>query len=216
VVQSPVPVVIVHRIAACATLAGVLVMLAGIAGIAGIAVTTVRAERPSGASGQTIGGTQAPTRLPDIFCAPTLCSVADDMLKLAAVTARDVVYDLGSGDGRILILAAQKYGAKGVGVEIDHRLVELSRQIAREGEVADRLTFIEGDLFDVDISPATVVTLYLSPPVNKRLEPKLRAQLRPGTRIVSHQFGIGTWMPDKVIRAEGDRTELFLWTIPSH
>jgi SAM-dependent methyltransferase len=215
-------VVIVHRIAACATLAGVLVMLAGIgditviAGRAVSAVSAVRAESPSGASGQTIGGTQAPTRLPDIFFAPTLYSVADDMLKLAAVTASDVVYDLGSGDGRILILAAQKYGAKGVGVEIDRRLVELSRQIAREGEVADRLTFIEGDLFDVDISPATVVTLYLSPPVNKRLEPKLRAQLRPGTRIVSHQFGIGTWTPDKVIRAEGDRTELFLWTIPSH
>ena len=138
------------------------------------------------------------------------------MLKLAGVTARDVVYDLGSGDGRILILAAQKYGARGVGVEIDHRLVELSRQIAREGEVADRVTFIEGDLFDVDISPATVVTLYLSPTVNNRLEPKLRAQLRPGTRIVSHQFGIGAWTPDKVIRAEDDRTELFLWTMPSH
>lgn len=201
---------IVHRIAACAKIAGVLVMLAGIAGI------VIMADRPSAASGQTGGGTQAPTRLPDIFFVPTLYSVADDMLKLAGVTARDVVYDLGSGDGRILILAAQKYGARGVGVEIDHRLVELSRQIAREGEVADRVTFIEGDLFDVDISPATVVTLYLSPTVNNRLEPKLRAQLRPGARIVSHQFGIGAWTPDKVIRAEDDRTELFLWTMPSH
>jgi SAM-dependent methyltransferase len=201
---------IVHRIAACAKIAGVLVMLAGIA---------IMADRPSSAYGQTGGGTQPPTRptrLPDIFFVPTLYSVADDMLKLAGVTARDVVYDLGSGDGRILILAAQKYGARGVGVEIDHRLVELSRQIAREGEVADRVTFIEGDLFDVDISPATVVTLYLSPTVNNRLEPKLRAQLRPGTRIVSHQFGIGAWTPDKVIRAEDDRTELFLWTMPSH
>lgn len=194
---------IVHRLAAGVKIAGALLMIA------------VAADAPFAAYAQTGGATQAPTRLPDIFFAPTLYSVADDMLKLAGVTARDVVYDLGSGDGRILMLAAQKYGARGVGVEVDHRLVELSRQIAREGEVADRLTFIEGDLFDVDISPATVVTLYLSPTVNKRLEPKLRAELRPGTRIVSHQFGIGTWTPDNVIRAEGDRTELFLWTMPS-
>ena len=158
---------------------------------------------------------QAPVRTPDIFFAPTLYSVADEMLKLARVTADDVVYDLGSGDGRILMLAAQKYGARGVGIEIDHRLVELSRQIAREGEVGDRVTFIEGDLFDADIRTATVVTLYLSPTVNTRLEAKLRRELRPGTRIVSHQFGIGTWLPGQVVRAEDDRTELFLWTIPS-
>jgi SAM-dependent methyltransferase len=154
-------------------------------------------------------------RPPDIFFAPTLYSVADAMLKLANVTATDVVYDLGSGDGRILILAAQKYGARGVGIEIDRRLVELSRQIAREGEVADRVTFIEGDLFAADLSGATIVTLYLSPTVNKRLEPKLRQELRPGTRIVSHQFGIGAWPPDRVVRADDDGTELFLWTIPT-
>ena len=138
------------------------------------------------------------------------------MLKLAGVTARDVVYDLGSGDGRILILAAQKYGARGIGVEIDHRLVDLSRQIAREGEVADRVTFIEGDLFDVDISPATVVTLYLSPTVNNDLKPM------PVPNCVGHADCLarvrhrkcGT--SDKVVRAEDDRTELFLWTMPSH
>jgi cyclopropane fatty-acyl-phospholipid synthase-like methyltransferase len=136
------------------------------------------------------------------------------MLKLANITAADVVYDLGSGDGRILILAAQKYKARGVGIEIDRRLVELSRQIAREGEVADRVTFIEGDLFEADLGAATIVTMYLSPTVNKRLEAKLRTELRPGTRIVSHQFGIGTWIPDRVVRAEDDGTELFLWTVP--
>lgn len=136
------------------------------------------------------------------------------MLELARVSADDVVYDLGSGDGRIVILAAQKYGARGVGVELGPRLVEISRQVAREGEVADRVTFIEGDLFTTDISAATVVTLYLSPGVNRQLEPKLRRELRPGTRIVSHQFGIGTWTPDETARAE-DGTDLYLWTIPA-
>src|SRR5262249_32500091 len=92
-----------------------------------------------------------PARTPDIFFVPTLYGVADDMLRLAKVTASDVVYDLGSGDGRILIIAAQKYGARGVGIEIDPKLVALSRQIAREGEVADKVTFIEGDLFETDI-----------------------------------------------------------------
>jgi cyclopropane fatty-acyl-phospholipid synthase-like methyltransferase len=137
------------------------------------------------------------------------------MLKLAGVGASDVVYDLGSGDGRILMLAAQKYRARAVGIEIDHDLVERSRQIAREGEVGDRVRVIEGDLFDADISAATVVTLYLSPSVNNRLETKLRRELRPGTRIVSHQFGIGAWSPDRVVRAEDDGTELLLWTVPA-
>ena len=126
----------------------------------------------------------------------------------------DVVYDLGSGDGRIVILAAQKYGARGVGVELDPRLVEISRQIAREGEVADRVAFIEGDLFTADISKATVVMLYLSDGVNRRLEPKLRRELPAGARIVSHQFPIGDWAPDETVRAE-DGTNLFLWIIPT-
>ena len=155
-----------------------------------------------------------PARQPDIFFVPTLESVADAMLKLAAVTARDVVYDLGSGDGRILMLAAQKYGARGVGIELDPKLVDRSRQIAREGEVDGQVTFIEGDLFEADISPATVVTIYLSPTVNAKLEPKLRQQLRPGTRVVSHQFPIGRWQPDTTVRAD-DGTLLYLWTVPA-
>ena len=109
--------------------------------------------------------------------------------------------------------AAQKYGARGVGVELDPRLLAISREVAREGEVAHRVAFIEGDLFATDISEATVVTLYLSTGVNRRLEPKLRRELKPGTRIVSHQFRIGRWTPDEAIRAD-DGTELFLWTIP--
>jgi len=157
---------------------------------------------------------QRAARTPDMHFAPTRHVVADAMLRLARVRTDDVVYDLGSGDGRIVILAAQKYGARGVGVELDPRLVEISRQVAREGEVAHRVTFIEGDLFATDISEATVVTLYLSAGVNRQLEPRLRRELKPGTRIVSHQFRIGNWTPDEASRAE-DGTDLFLWTIPA-
>ena len=140
-----------------------------------------------------------PPKTPDIHFAVTPQPLADAMLTLAHVTRDDVVYDLGSGDGRIVVLAAQKYGARGVGVEIDRRLVEISRTVALESEVADRATFIEGDLFTTDISKATVVTLWLSTTVNRRLEAKLKRELRPGARIVSRQFPIGDWPPDRTI-----------------
>ena len=157
---------------------------------------------------------QRPARTPDIFFTPTWEPVVFEMLQLADVTAKDVVYDLGSGDGRIVVLAAQKYGARGVGIELDPKLVEISRQVAREAELSDKVTFIEGDLFAADISGATVVTLYLSTSVNRQLEAKLKRELRPGTRVVSHQFRIGDWAPERTVKAQGDGTELFLWTIP--
>jgi SAM-dependent methyltransferase len=150
-------------------------------------------------------------KTPDIHFAMTPQPLADAMLMLAHVTNEDVVYDLGSGDGRIVVLAAQKYGAHGVGIEIDHRLIEISRTVAREGEVADRVSFIEGDLFTTDISKATVVTLWLSTTVNARLEAKLKRELRPGTRIVSRQFPIGAWPADQTVHV-GDEV-LRLWTI---
>jgi SAM-dependent methyltransferase len=153
----------------------------------------------------------APARVPDIFFVPTRQVIADAMLTLARVVPGDVVFDLGSGDGRIVILAAQKYRAAGVGIEIDPRLVQTSREVAREGAVDDRVAFIEGDLFTADISQATVVTLYLNRNTNLRLEAKLRKELRSGTRIVSHQFPIGRWQPDKTIVVEGE--QLFLWTV---
>jgi SAM-dependent methyltransferase len=152
-----------------------------------------------------------PPKTPDIHFAVTPQPLADAMLTLARVTSRDVVYDLGSGDGRIVVLAAQKYGARGVGIEIDHGLVEISRTVAREGDVAGRVTFVEGDLFTADISNATVVTLWLSNPVNRRLEAKLKRELRPGTRIVSRQFPIGDWPPDQTVHV-GDEI-LRLWTV---
>jgi SAM-dependent methyltransferase len=159
-------------------------------------------------------GTQAqrpPARTPDIHFVPTRQSIADAMLQLAHVNANDIVYDLGSGDGRIVITAAQKYGARGVGIELDPRLVRISRETAIEGAVEHKVAFLEGDLFAADISPATVVTLYLSTTVNMRLEPKLKRELKPGTRIVSQRFPIGSWTPDETTEAEGEK--LFLWTI---
>lgn len=161
----------------------------------------------------TPGRSQRATRTPDIFFAPTSQPVVQEMLELARVTRDDVVYDLGSGDGRIVVLAAQTYGARGVGIELDPRLVASSRQVAKDAGLDDKVTFIEGDLFTADISAATIVTLYLSTSVNRELEPKLRRELRPGTRIVSHQFPIGSWTPEKVVRSKVDGTDLFLWTI---
>jgi SAM-dependent methyltransferase len=152
------------------------------------------------------------SRPPDVYFASTRQPVADAMLTLAGVTPDDVVYDLGSGDGRIVILAAQKYGARGVGIEIDPKLVALSRELAREGGVEDKATFIEADMFRADISQATVVMLYLSTTINADLEPKLRRELRPGTRIVSQQFPMGSWVPDKTLRVAGQ--DLFLWYVP--
>jgi SAM-dependent methyltransferase len=154
---------------------------------------------------------QAPSRTPDIHFTPTRHNIADAMLRLASVTGDDVVYDLGSGDGRIPIIAAQKYGARGVGIEIDPRLVELAWRIANEAEVANRVSFIVGDLFEADLGKATVVTLYVSPNMMKMLAPRLRA-LKPGTRIVSHQFPMPGWEPDRRIRV--DEAELLLWIVP--
>lgn len=149
---------------------------------------------------------------PDIFFSPTRHNIADAMLALARVTPEDVVYDLGSGDGRIPIIAAQKYGAQAVGIEINGRLVELSWQNANEGLVANRIKFIVGDLFKADISAATVVTLYLSTSINRQLEPKLRTELKPGTRIVSHDFLIGDWKPDELVKV--DEATIYLWKVP--
>ena len=157
---------------------------------------------------------RAPARVPDVPFEPTDERVAYDMLSLAGATDRDVVYDLGSGDGRIPVLAAQKHGARAVGVELDPRLVGMSRDVAADAGLDDRVTFVEGDLFTTAIGDATIVTLYLSESVNAKLAPKLRRELRPGARIVSRRFGIAGWPADRTVRAS-DGSELFLWTVPS-
>ncbi len=139
-------------------------------------------------------------------------SIVDTMLMMANVTKDDVVYDLGSGDGRIPIRAAKKYGARGVGVEINTSLVEKSRANAREAGVDDRVTIIEADLFKVDISEASVVTLYLHRTLNLELRPKLFRELEPGTRVVSHDFDMGEWEPDSTVKSGDDM--VYSWTIP--
>ena len=155
---------------------------------------------------------QQPQRTPDIHYVPTPPEVVEAMLTLARITARDVVYDLGSGDGRIPITAAQKYGARGVGIELDRALVDMATESAAKAGVAGRVAFRQGDLFQTDLSPATVVTLFLSPSVNLRLRSKLMRELAPGTRIVSHRFGIGDWKPDTEVDVGG--IKVYLWTIP--
>lgn len=167
--------------------------------------TALAASLTAGAEGQ------APRRTPDIHYTPTRQNVAEAMLTLAGVTQTDVVFDLGSGDGRLPILAAQLHGARGVGIEIDPTLVAVARVNAAEAGVSERVTFIEGDLFAADLSSATVVTLYLSTSLMRQIEPKLKAELRPGARIVSHQFWFQGWPADRTLRV--DASELFLWRL---
>jgi protein-L-isoaspartate O-methyltransferase len=154
---------------------------------------------------------QAPAPTPGIHYTPTRHAVADAMLALAKVSDRDVVFDLGSGDGRIVIIAAQKYGARGVGVELDARLVDTSRLNARDAGVESHVSFVHGDLFAADVSKATVVALYLSPSMLRELAPKLLKELSAGARVVSHQFPIPGWTPDE--RAKPDESEIFLYRI---
>jgi len=158
----------------------------------------------------------------DVPYVATAKPIAKRMLELAKVDGDDVIYDLGSGDGRIVIQAARHYGARGVGIEIEGELVQKAREKARKAGVSHLVEFRQGDLFKADISEATVVTLYLLPSVNKRLRPKLFQQLDPGTRVVSHDFSMEDWTPDKTVKIEehetndnkiGDTT-LYLWTIP--
>jgi SAM-dependent methyltransferase len=148
----------------------------------------------------------------DVPFVPTSPAVVDKMLEVAGVTKDDVVFDLGCGDGRILIAAAVKYGARGVGVDVDAALIERARAAAVAAGVADRVTFRVENFFDTDVRRATVVALYLLPSVNARLAPKLRAELRPGTRIVSNSFDMGdTWPADRRVPI-GD-TAVFLWRV---
>ena len=148
---------------------------------------------------------------PDIHYVPTSNGVAEAMLKLANTTAADVVYDLGAGDGRIVIAAAKKFGARGVGIEIDPELIKQAEKNAAKAGVADKVTFRQDDLFKTDLSDATVVTLYLSTSINMRLRSILERHLKPGARIVSHRFAMGDWKPEAQQRLEG--TTIYLWTI---
>lgn len=157
--------------------------------------------------------TQASLRSPDVIFVPTPPEVVEAMLKVANVKAGDVVYDLGSGDGRIAIAAAQKFGARAVGIDIDpQRITEAEANLKTAG-VSDRVRFMNADLFETDISQATVVTLYLLPSLNQKLYPKLMKELKPGTRVVSHAFDMGElWKPEQELEVDGRR--VYFWIVP--
>jgi SAM-dependent methyltransferase len=149
--------------------------------------------------------------------------VVEGMLRLAGTKAEDFVIDLGSGDGRIVIAAAQRFGARGLGIELDPRLVEKSREAARAAGVADKTAFQVGDVLLADISKASVVTVYLLPSLLYRVQPRFVDELKPGTRVVSHAFPLLSWKPDRsqTIRlakphpSQGDESTLFLWIVPA-
>ena len=154
---------------------------------------------------------QRPTLAPYI---PTPQDVVNRMLELAEVTNKDTVYDLGSGDGRVVITAAKKYGAHGVGIDIDKDRIDESRRNAKEAGVSSLVRFDRGDILEANVSGATVVTLYLVSSANLKLRPILTKQLPVGARIVSHSFGMGDWQPDKVDKftdGRGDQRTLYLW-----
>lgn len=161
-------------------------------------------------------GTEAPEREPDVPYVPTPNEVVVRMLELAKVQKDDVLYDLGSGDGRIVITAAQKYGTRGTGIDINPERIREANANAQAAGVTDRVQFRQQDLFKTDLSDATVVTLYLLPDINVKLRPQLFRQLKPGTRIVSHDFDMGEWKPERVVQVQGPNRQhtLYYWVVP--
>jgi hypothetical protein len=188
----------------------VLLTLAPAAGAgAGAALQKRGAGRPSQRR-------KARLRGPDVIFVPTPPETVDEMLRQARLRKGDVLFDLGSGDGRIPIAAAKQYGVRAVGIDIDAKLVEEATEAARREGVGDLVTFRLGDMFAADLSGATVVTLYLSDTLNVMLRPKLLRELRPGSRIVSHDFRMGDWPPEKSVRVPWKslyRT-VHVWTVP--
>ncbi len=154
-----------------------------------------------------------PKHPPDVPYVPTQDPVVHAMLRLAGVTNNDTVYDLGCGDGRIVVAAARDYMAHGVGIDINPQRIQEAQANAKKNAVERLVRFEENDLFDADIHSATVVTLYLLPDVNLRLRPKLLKELKPGTRVVSHSFDMGDWKPEKQEQVEGQW--IYLWTVPA-
>jgi SAM-dependent methyltransferase len=176
------------------------------------------------AAGLTLAPAQNPEarRKPDVPYVPTTEEAVQAMLKLADVKKTDTVYDLGCGDGRIVIAAAKDFGARAVGIDIDPQRIREANENAKKAGVQNRVKFIEQDLFKADFHEATVVTLFLLPQVNLQLKPKLLKELKPGTRIVSNTFDMGDWKPEKEFNVNNDSGDddtflshhLFLWTVP--
>jgi SAM-dependent methyltransferase len=155
-------------------------------------------------------------RKPDVIFVPTPPETVEEMLRLARIKKGDVLYDLGSGDGRIPIRAAEEYGIRAVGIDIDPKMIAVAEVAAQQAGVADKVRFRNEDLFRANIREATIVTLYLSDVLNLKLRPKLLRDLRPGTRIISHDFRMGDWKPEQTVRVPWKtlyRT-VYVWTVP--
>ena len=175
-----------------------------------LAVTVVVAGLPGATS--AFAQAAASARRPDVIFVPTPEAVVEAMLQVANVTKNDTVYDLGCGDGRIPVTAAKKYGARGVCFDIDPQRIKEANENVAKNNVGSLVKVVEGDLFEQDLSGATVVTLYLLPSLNVKLMPKLMKELKPGTRIVSHAFDMGDWKPEKELDVDGRK--VYYWTIP--
>jgi hypothetical protein len=183
---------------------------------------------PSATSGQTETAdtpaapaiAQSPAlRSPDVVYVPTPQVVVNRMLAIAKVNRKDVLYDLGSGDGRIPITAAKKFGIRATGIDIDPQRIKEANANAKTAGVTDRVRFLNQDLFQSKLSDATVVTLYLLPQLNVKLRPQLLSQLKPGTRIVSHAFDMGEWKPDRTEQVQvdgGEASTIYFWTVPKN
>jgi hypothetical protein len=156
-------------------------------------------------------------RKPDVIYYPTPPETVDEMLRMAKIKKGDVLYDLGSGDGRIPIAAAKQYGIRAVGIEIDPKLVTEAAENAKQAGVSELVRFRNEDMFRVDVSEATIVTLYLSEKLNVLLRPKLLGELRPGSRILSHDFRMGDWQPEQIVRVPWGKLyrTVYLWTVPA-
>jgi SAM-dependent methyltransferase len=165
---------------------------------------------------QELRGAPPALRVPDVRYEPSEMEVVQAMLRLANVRPEDVVYDLGCGDGRIVIAAVRQANARGVCVDIDPRRIAESRENARRAGVTDRIVFLNQDLLVTDVAPATVVTLFLSPQLNLTVRPKLLRELKPGARIVSHWHDMGDWTPQQtvLISSRGRERPIYLWTVP--
>ncbi|MBE9205386.1 class I SAM-dependent methyltransferase [Nostoc sp. LEGE 06077] len=193
---------------------GVSVTSLGIAGCTSQQQDLEAQVQPPVLTGQTEAPattTQPQERPGDVPYVPTPQPVVDAMLQVAKVGKNDVLYDLGSGDGRIVVTAAQKYGTRGVGIDINPERIQEANANAQQAGVTDLVQFRQQDLFQTDLSEATVITLYLLPEVNQRLRPEL-LKLKPGTRIVSHAFDMGDWKPQQTLQVDGKT--VYYWVVP--
>ena len=171
---------------------------------------------PSPAPKAQTGRPKPRKRKPDVIYYPTPSETVAEMLRLGNIKEGDVLYDLGSGDGRIPIAAAKQFGIRAIGIEIDPKLIAEAESNARSAGVAELVRFLNEDMFRADLSEANVVTLYLSEKLNILLRPKLLRELRPGSRIISHDFRMGDWKPEQTVRVPWGKLyrTVYLWTVP--